>query len=78
MTRKLTVVALIGLVLVAGLCVLDDDDGGAGTDLCNLSAVIVTAVLVVGALAVAGRPEPHLLSGYLASLADLPVPPPRA
>lgn len=76
MVWKLTVLALIGLVLAAGLCVFDED--GAGTDLCNLNAVIMIAVLVVVALAGAGRPGLHPFSGYLAPLADLPVPPPRA
>ncbi len=76
MTWKLTVLALVGLLLAAGLCGFDDD--GAGTDLCNVSAVILTAVPVVVSLAGAGRPELRLLSAYLAAPADLPVPPPRA
>jgi hypothetical protein len=76
MVWKLTVLALIGLVLAAGLCVFDDD--GAGTDLCNATAVIVTAALTGVSLAGAGRLELRRSSGYLAALPDLPVPPPRA
>ena len=76
MVWKLTVLALIGLVLGAGLCAFDDD--GAGTDLCNVAAVIVAAILVAVSLPAAGRLELRLSSGYLAALPDLPVPPPRA
>jgi hypothetical protein len=76
MVWKLTVLALIGLVLAAGLCAFDDD--GAGIDLCNVAAVIVAAILVAVSLLAAGRLELRPLSGYLAALPDLPVPPPRA
>ena len=76
MPRSLAVMVLIGLVLAAGLCILDDD--GADADLCNLSLLIVTVSPLAFSLAVTGRAQPGPLAGYIAPLADRPSPPPRA
>jgi hypothetical protein len=66
---------LAGLVLAAGLCIVDDD---ADADLCNLSLVIVSVATLAFSLAVAGRAQPNPLVGYVGPLADRPSPPPRA
>jgi hypothetical protein len=76
MPRRLAVMVLIGLILAAGLCILDDD--GADTDLCNLTLLIVAAAPLAFCLAVAGRAQPCPVAGYVTPLGDRPSPPPRA
>ena len=75
MVVKLTALVLVGLVLAAGLCLFDDDEGAG--DLCAVSLAIMSALLVSHFLTAMGHPGLRGPLVYVPVPVDLPSPPPK-
>jgi hypothetical protein len=74
---RLICVAAIAVVVAAGLCLLDPDEG-AGGDLCIASLLVTTAPLLVLLLPLVGTAVPVSIPARAAYAADRPTPPPKA
>ena len=74
--NRVMTMALIALILGAGLCLFDGDDGTAG-DLCISLLTPAIGLLLAFPLAPTGRLLPARVQAYHPYLPDLPAPPPK-
>ena len=74
--RRVMCVAAIAVVVAAGLCLLDPDEGAG--DLCTVSLLVTTAPPLVLLLPLIGTSVPASNPAPAAYAADRPAPPPKA